>query len=104
MIGLSLWLTRSLSPGFGLIAADLVLVNAAVHIIHAGLYRRYNPGLATAVLVFLPLGGAASRALSAGASLAQAGLGLAVALAIHAAILGHALRRRLALRAAAAAA
>ena len=40
----------------GLIAVYLVLVNAVIHIVHGILFRRYNPGLATAIVVFLPLG------------------------------------------------
>jgi Protein of unknown function with HXXEE motif len=54
----SLLLTGLIDTGFGLIAVYLTLVNAAVHILGALALRGYNPGLITAVLLFLPLGGA----------------------------------------------
>jgi hypothetical protein len=44
-------------PGFGLIAIYGLLVNAVVHIVAAIVKRSYNPGVATSVLLFLPLGG-----------------------------------------------
>jgi uncharacterized membrane protein len=31
-------------------------LTAVVHIVHAVLFRRYNPGLVTALVLFLPLG------------------------------------------------
>ncbi len=52
----SLSLAKYVELGFGLIAVYLVIGNAMVHIIHAILFKSYNPGLGTAVLIFLPLG------------------------------------------------
>lgn len=42
----------------GLIAAYLTLVNGLSHIIVALVQRRYNPGLWTSIVLFLPLGAA----------------------------------------------
>ncbi|MBG52572.1 MAG: hypothetical protein CML99_09165 [Rhodobiaceae bacterium] len=42
-------------PWMGLAVAGLMLTNAAVHIGLAFMMREYNPGLATALLLFLPL-------------------------------------------------
>lgn len=52
----SLHLAWSVGLAWGLVAIYLTLVNAAVHIVMAVALRRYNPGLLTAVLVFLPAG------------------------------------------------
>lgn len=53
----AIYAASEVHPGWALIAVYLVGVNALVHIAHAVLFRRYNPGLATAVLLFMPLGG-----------------------------------------------
>jgi hypothetical protein len=53
------WLAAIGGIGFGLIAIYATLVNALVHIVPALATRRYNPGLTTAIVLFLPLGGAA---------------------------------------------
>jgi len=87
------------APGFGLIAIYLAVVNAAVHIVHAIVFRGYNPGLGTALAIFLPVGGYAIwrfGQLGAGGALYQA-VGLIVAIGVHAAIIVHALKRRRAL-------
>lgn len=42
-------------PWMGLAVAGLMLTNAAVHIGLAFMMREYNPGLATALVLFLPL-------------------------------------------------
>jgi hypothetical protein len=52
-----LWLAVRVHTGFGLIAIYGLLVNAAVHIVVAIAKRGYNPGVATSLLLFLPLGG-----------------------------------------------
>ena len=43
-------------PGFGLVAPYAMLVNAVIHIIAGLRLRCYNPGLATSLALFLPLG------------------------------------------------
>lgn len=78
-------------PGLGMVAVYLSLVNALAHIGPAIATRRYNPGLATSVLLFLPLGAVTVwllRNLGAMAHLA----GLGGSLAIHGAIILHTLR------------
>ena len=42
-------------PGWAMIAAYLLAANALFHIIPALIRRAYNPGLATAIILFLPL-------------------------------------------------
>ena len=83
-------------PGYGLVAPYLMLVNALVHCAGAARPRAYNPGLWTACGLFLPL--ALCTLWRIPASPAQHALGLALALAIHAAIVVRVLRRAAALR------
>jgi len=92
VIAISLYLGREVNPGFALIAVYLVLVNAVVHFIHASVFRRYNPGLWTAIFLFLPLGVWALWLLqrSGAGSLAFHATGFLIAIAIHAAIIVHA--------------
>lgn len=81
----ALALAARVAPPAGLAAVYLALLNALLHLGGALVTRRYNPGLATALLLFLPLGvysvGAIGR--EGGASWRAHGLGLAVALALH---------------------
>jgi len=77
------------------------VVNAVVHIAHAIIFRGYNPGLVTALALFMPLGGYSILrfdALGAGGVHWQA-IGAGVAVAIHAVIVIYALRRRASLAA-----
>jgi hypothetical protein len=92
-LGLAVWVR----PGLGLIAVYLVLVNALAHIAAGVVLRRFNPGLVTAVVLFLPGGIWGLLALrQAGATAADHAIGLAVAVAIHLAIVAFANRFRLA--------
>jgi hypothetical protein len=94
--GLALLLAGLVDAGFGLVAVYLTLVNAVVHVIGGLVLRAYNPGLASAALLFLPVGGAGLWllwGLPAGAHLAALGF----ALGLHAAIIAHVRRRRRAL-------
>ncbi|MGO4838649.1 HXXEE domain-containing protein, partial [Rhizobiaceae sp. 2RAB30] len=52
----ALYLSYFVDVGLGLIAVYLTLINAVVHILGASVLRRYNPGLVTAVVLFLPVG------------------------------------------------
>lgn len=52
----SLALMAHLHEGFGLFAIYLTLVNGVIHCIPAMIQRTYNPGLWTAIVVFLPVG------------------------------------------------
>ena len=80
-----------LSPGASLVAPYLLLVNAVLHIVTTLRLRCYNPGLVTAILLFLPLSIATlvSARSIAGVTILDHGLGLAAALAIHLAIMAQ---------------
>jgi len=95
IIGLSVALAATVRVGFGLIAAYLVVVNGAIHVIHAAIKRGYNPGLGTAIALFLPLGGygiaAIQHACDGTAVMHVVGAGTAIA--IHAAIIVHVFRQ-----------
>lgn len=96
VIAVSLYASTLFNLGWALIAVYLVLVNALVHIVHAIVFRRYNPGLISAVSVFLPLGSGTLWLIdrAGGGSLSSHLVGLFSAIAIHAAILLH-VRRKL---------
>ncbi|MEW5421770.1 HXXEE domain-containing protein [Amorphus sp. 3PC139-8] len=91
----AIYLARFAALGFGLIAVYLTLVNAIVHIVSALGQRRYNPGLATAIVLFLPVGIAALVSVSGqtGVTATQHGIGLGIAILIHVAIAVHVKRR-----------
>lgn len=89
-----LYLAFFVNPGLGLIAVYLSVVNAIVHLAAAIALRAYNPGLWTAILLFLPLGVWSLYVLtSAGAGIWEHALGLIVAVALHAMIVVHVRRR-----------
>jgi hypothetical protein len=91
---ISLYLALYVSPTLGLIAVYLTLVNAVVHVVGTVVLHAYNPGLWTAIILFLPLGIWSLYVLnSAGAGFWPNVLGILVAVSIHAAILIH-IRRR----------
>lgn len=56
LLGAVLWATRLASPGWAAAAGWLILVNGLLHVAQGVALRRYNPGLASAVLLFLPFG------------------------------------------------
>lgn len=87
----TIWLAALGGAGWGLIAIYATLVNAVAHIGATLALRCYNPGVVTAVVLFLPLAAAALWAMHASgeASLLQHGVGLAAALVLHAAIIGY---------------
>ena len=93
----ALYLAQFIDLGLGLIAVYLTLVNAVVHILGAVVLRRYNPGLATAALLFLPCGIYALVVVSAspGVTVTDHLVALASAVLLHAAIIAH-IKRRLA--------
>jgi hypothetical protein len=92
---LVLYGARFVDLGLGLIAVYLTLVNAVVHIVGGIAQRRYNPGLGTGVVLFLPAGLAGLWALSGEPEVTTADhiLGLGVAIVLHAAIVIHVKRR-----------
>jgi hypothetical protein len=96
VLAATFWVVHLAGPGWGLIAAWLILVNAFAHIVQGLVLRRYNPGLWTAILLFVPLGLLTLRALAPLASTMQQVVSIALAIAIHALIIARvraALRR-----------
>ncbi|MGC2661224.1 MAG: HXXEE domain-containing protein [Bryobacteraceae bacterium] len=95
IIWLSILLTVFINGGFALIALYLLLVNALAHIVQALRLREYNPGLVSAIVLFLPLGiyGLIEVQRSGDGTVAMHLTGLFVAIAIHAAILIHVKRQ-----------
>jgi len=100
VIGLSLYCAVYIGLGWALVPVYLVLVNAFVHIVHAVIFKRYNPGLVTAVVVFLPLGSITLHLINqaGGGAVSSHILGLVIAVGIHAAILLHVRRMLVALQ------
>ncbi len=82
--------------GFGLIVAYTPLLNAVVHMVAAAALRRYNPGLWTALLLFVPLGIWTFVVVARASGLGWAGhvIGLVAAVVAHGLIVAMVLRRR----------
>lgn len=99
LVGMSLALAATVSVGFGLVAIYLVLLNGTIHVVQAVISRGYNPGLGTAITLFLPLStyGIAAIHRAGGGSYLMHTTGALAAIAIHAAIIVHVMRRRTAL-------
>jgi hypothetical protein len=85
---LSIYAATFLNIGWGLSMVYLVLVNAVAHIVAAVLWRTYNPGLWTALAMFVPLGTLAlfEVARAPGVERTHHVVGIVVAIGIHAAI------------------
>jgi hypothetical protein len=96
VIAVSLWLAARVNPGLALIAVYLPLLNALIHIASAIFTRKYNPGLASAVVIFLPLcvWGLYEIQRSGNGTLAMHAVGLASAIAIHAVVVLKVLTNR----------
>ncbi len=71
--------------GLGLIAVYLGLVNAVGHTMQAIAMRRYNPGLVTSLLLFLPLGALTIWTISGSGEISAAdhAVGFGVAILLH---------------------
>lgn len=82
-------LVRWHGAGYGMFAGWLIIVNALLHAAPAIATRRYNPGLLTAMVIFLPLGLAVLGATWPQSSFAQGAAGLALAVVLHAAIMAY---------------
>jgi hypothetical protein len=98
----SFYLARFISLEYALIPVYLTLVNGVIHFLATARLRRYNPGLWTALVLFLPWGALLQRYVNelTGAGVMTNLVALLVALAFHAAIVVWVLRRRATLRAA----
>ncbi len=97
----SFYLARFVSLEFALLPVYLTLVNGVIHILATARLRRYNPGLWTALVLFLPWGAWLLRYYNdlTGAGLLTNLAALIFAIALHAAIFVWALRRRARLQA-----
>lgn len=91
----AIYLAYFVELGLGLIAVYLTLVNAIVHIAGGVVLRTYNPGLVTAVILFLPLSlwTLITVAERPGVTLIEHFGALALAILVHVAIVVHVLRR-----------
>jgi Protein of unknown function with HXXEE motif len=91
VIAASFYLAANVAIGYGLIAIYLVLFNALTHIVTAIVTRGYNPGLGTAVFIFLPAGGFGIVELQRTGQVDwdYHVFGFLTAVAIHAAIIGY---------------
>jgi hypothetical protein len=92
----SLYAMRSAGEGLGLMMVYLTLINALTHIVAACIQRAANPGLWSALFLFLPLstGTLWAAARQPSGTIFDQASGLAVALLIHAAIVAYVLRRK----------
>jgi hypothetical protein len=93
----ALYLACFVDLSLGLIAIYLPMLNAFGHIVPAILKKQYNPGLATSIFIFLPVGVLSTYVVSraAGCNLQDHLLALGVAIAVHGTIIAH-VRRRIA--------
>ncbi len=82
-------LARLVASGFGVVGAYLLLVNAMLHIVQGIGMRVYNPGLLTAVALFVPLGIALMVAVLPVTTAVHHVVGLVVVLVVHAVIIRH---------------
>jgi len=85
---LSIYAATFLNIGWGLSMVYLVLVNAVAHTVAAVLWRGYNPGLWTALALFVPVGALAlvEVARAPGVGRIHHEVGFAVGIGIHVAI------------------
>lgn len=81
-------LATTVNIGIGLIAGYTTLINAVVHIAQAVRIRCYNPGLVTAIVLFIPASVWTIWTL-AGSGSGFHLLGIAVGVAIHALIVAR---------------
>lgn len=94
VITASIWMASIVDPGWVLVPAYLLAINGIIHVAQALGMREYNPGLATAVLFFLPLAAICFAQAAPTATAAQHAVSAGSILALHAAILAWALRAR----------
>lgn len=97
---LSAYAACLVAPGYGLLAAYAMLINGLGHIVMAAMLRIYNPGLITAIALFVPLSGAifATTIVQVFTSPQQHLYAFGAAVAFHLIIAGNAVRRAAAAR------
>jgi Protein of unknown function with HXXEE motif len=86
---LAFGLAARVHVGLGLIAVYLSLINGVSHCLMTLAMRRYNPGLVTSILLFIPLGIATLWMMASTGELTPADhiIGFATALLVHAGII-----------------
>lgn len=89
LLAACLWLVHLAGAGWAALAGWLLVVNALLHVGQGIALRRYNPGLLTAVVLFLPLGALTLAAAWPVGTGMLFWLSLAIAVALHLAILAH---------------
>lgn len=96
LMSASFLLAYYVEPALGLIAVYLTAVNALAHLAGAAATRAYNPGLATAVILFVPLSIWAIIEVNRTYDVPAGDQILAIAIAIvsHLAIIAYVARRR----------
>ncbi len=90
---IALYLAWAIAPWAGLAAGYLAVVNAIPHLAMSIKRREYNPGVITAALLFLPIGGWAIFQIGSQASWQANGAALLIAVGVHVAIVIHVARR-----------
>ena len=77
--------------GFGLMAIYTTLANGILHIVLAVIERKYNPGVLTSIILFLPVSSYALYTVSQTADVTMAYhlLGIATAIVVHAITFGY---------------
>ena len=96
VLGVAFCLAACVNPGYGLVAAYLLLLNGVIHIAQAIAGHGYNPGLATAIVFFLPVGGYCLWVVQTGGygTSAMHTIGAAAAIGVHGAIAAQVLVNR----------
>jgi hypothetical protein len=89
----AIYLALAFGPAAGLVAGYLALVNALLHLGPAIARREYNPGLATALLLFVPAGGICVTLAGWNAGFWPHAIALAAAVGVHLVVVAHVARR-----------
>ncbi|MBJ3774393.1 HXXEE domain-containing protein [Acuticoccus mangrovi] len=84
----------TLHPPCGVTAGYLLLVNGLLHVAQALALRRYNPGLVTGIVLFLPLGATILVTVGVDASLLEHLVALGLVVLLHLAIVARVASRR----------
>lgn len=74
-------------PAWGLVAPYVMIVNALAHLVTSARLRKYNPGLVTSIVLFLPLSVATIWTIGRTAGLVPQLIGAALAILLHLAII-----------------
>ncbi|MEW4563001.1 HXXEE domain-containing protein [Bremerella sp. JC770] len=89
----ALYLAWAIAPWAGLAAGYLAVVNAIPHVAMSVRSREYNPGVITATLLFLPIGGWCIAEIGSQSSWEANAVALLIAVGVHIAIVVHVTRR-----------